>query len=64
MPIFEYICDTCEVVKDKLVTRAEVDSEKEFKCECEKGGTMRRHTVPTAATLRFKGRWFGTTGGY
>ena len=62
MPIFDYKCDKCEEVKEKLVRREDVD--KTFPCDCKQKGTLSRTDVPNAAALRFKGRWFGTTGGY
>ena len=64
MPIFEYKCDKCEEIKDKLVSRADADENKTFECECDSKGTLTRHTAPCAASLRFKGNWFGTTGQY
>jgi predicted nucleic acid-binding Zn ribbon protein len=64
MPIFEYVCDRCKSTKDKLVTRVESEAGKTFECDCEEGATLRKSDIPTAATLRFKGQWFGTTGSY
>lgn len=64
MPIFQYQCDKCEKLDDKLVSRAEVDSDAEFPCDCKKKGTLKRTNTISASALRFKGRWFGTTGGY
>lgn len=62
MPIFEFKCDKCKTVQDKLVRRADEDTT--FKCDCEEKGTLRRSETPSAAALRFKGNWFGTTGRY
>ena len=64
MPIFEYQCNKCELKQDKLVSRKDVDEDKTFECNCENKGTMTRSEVVNAATLRFKGNWFGTTGRY
>lgn len=64
MPIFDYKCDKCKVVKEKLVTRKDADENIEFECDCADKGTLKRTDVPSAAALRFKGNWFGTTGRY
>lgn len=68
MPIFEYKCNTCGTTKDKLVSRAAADEGITFQCEDELPeectGTLARSDVPSAAALRFKGQWFGTTGRY
>ncbi len=64
MPIFEYKCDKCEALKDKLVSRADADEGKTFPCDCKDAGTLSRSELPSAAALRFKGNWFGTTGRY
>ena len=60
MPIFEFKCDKCGTIKDKLVKR--VDENTEFACDCDSKGTLKRNEAPTAAVLRFKGNWSGTTG--
>lgn len=66
MPIFEYKCNTCEKTKDKLVSRTDADNAATFPCEvtedCE--GTLARSETPSAAELRFKGRWYSTTRSY
>jgi predicted nucleic acid-binding Zn ribbon protein len=67
MPIFEYKCNKCETTKDKLVSRSQAEEGVTFPCDeqpegCD--GTLVHSDVPTAAALRFKGRWFATTRGY
>lgn len=63
MPIFEYKCNKCEEVKDRLVSRADADADAEFDCECgQEDAKLQRTAAPTAAGIRFRGRWPGTTG--
>jgi len=64
MPIFEYKCNKCDKLEDKLVSRVDADEDKTFPCDCKAKGTLSKNTVPNAASLRFKGNWFGTTGQY
>ena len=64
MPLFDYVCDKCEKVEEKLVSRTDAEAEVTFPCDCEKKGTLSRSSAPSAAALRFKGQWFGTTGNY
>lgn len=70
MPIYEYKCTKCEAIKDKLVSRSQVEEGATFPCDeqkegCDKcEGTLVHKDTPTAAALRFKGRWFATTRGY
>jgi putative FmdB family regulatory protein len=64
MPIFDYKCDKCEQIKSKLVSRSDADNNATFECDCEQKGTLSRSEIPTAAELRFRGRWFATTRGY
>lgn len=63
MPIFEYRCDKCELVEDKLVSRSDADADKEFACSC-KDGILKRTDTPSAAALRFRGQWYSTTRSY
>lgn len=64
MPIFEYRCDKCDKTEDKLVTRPEADAGVEFVCDCEEGAIMKKGDKISAAALRFKGNWSGTTGSF
>ena len=66
MPIFEYKCNKCDAVDDKLVSRADADANVEFECDhCNKPDAKLQRTHGTnAAALRFKGRWYTTTRGY
>ena len=65
MPIFTYVCNECDKETDKLVSRKEADNGVDFPCADEGCvGRLHKSEVPTAADLRFKGRWFATTRGY
>lgn len=64
MPIFDFVCNKCSRVEEKLVSRADADNGIEFPCDCEDGAKLERSEAISAAALRFKGQWFGTTGNY
>lgn len=60
MPIFEFQCQSCEEIKEKIMSYDE--SEKaEFTCpKCEK--TMRK--IQSEFGMKFNGKFFKNTGGY
>jgi putative FmdB family regulatory protein len=62
MPIFEYKCDKCDKVEDKLVKFAE--EENDFECECENKGILKRVDKIHNACFHLKGRWYKTTKSY
>jgi len=55
MPIFDYHCDNCGHLFEKIVSTSDVD--KDQKCpKCEYHKTSKKMT--TSVNLRFKGDWF------
>jgi len=62
MPIFDYQCEKCEKVVEKIVTFA--DADKDFPCDCKKGAKLKKVTKANKFNFALKGRWFKTTGGY
>ena len=62
MPIFEYQCDKCQKIEDKMVKFSE--DEKEFECECEHNGILRKIDKIHATTFHLKGRWYKNTKSY
>lgn len=61
MPIFEFACDKCNKVSEKLMSFS--DSEKyNEKCDCGNGKLTK---VPVNSfNLNFKGKWFKNTRSY
>lgn len=64
MPIFQFKCDKCDKLDDKLISRSDADNNVDFDCDCAKKGKLKRTNDITAAALRFKGNWSGTTGSF
>lgn len=64
MPMYVYECTKCHKQEDKIVKLAEVDAGINFDCDCEEGAKLEKTTTPTAAALRFRGRWHTTTGSF
>ena len=61
MPIFEYKCEKCNKVVDKLVKRSE-EHEQQY-CDCSDDVKLIRTDHLFSTGLQFKGRWF-KNGGY
>lgn len=64
MPIYEYKCDKCGKVADKLVSRLQEQEGQTFRCDCDEQGTMYKQDTVARTGLNFRGNWFKTTGKY
>ncbi len=61
MPIYEYFCERCKKVQDRLVTFRNADDQK---CDCEDDTPLKRTDTPQTSTFSLKGNWFKTRGSY
>jgi len=62
MPMFDFKCDKCEKVVEKIVLHSNRD--KPIECDCEEKGTLHRVDQIGRTSVAFKGRWFSNSGGY
>ena len=60
--MFDFKCNKCNKVVEKIVSHKDVD--KLFNCDCEEQGTLQRVERIGKTSVAFKGRWFSNTGGY
>lgn len=62
MPIYDYKCDKCDKVVEKIVTHSNKDNPMD--CDCDDNGTLKRLDKISKTNLTFKGKWFQNTGSY
>lgn len=62
MPLYDFRCNTCGVIKEFLVKRSEVDEA--IPCDCETEAKMERLNKITNTSFILKGNWFKNNQSY
>lgn len=62
MPLYEYKCNDCGTVTDKLISHSADETDKDFQ-ECSHCGEM-AHRIMSLSSFELKGDWFKTKGTY
>lgn len=60
MPIYDYKCESCDKVIERLVNRSECDNQR---CDCEQKSILTRQ-ITNSVGLSFKGKWFSNSKEY
>lgn len=61
MPMYDYKCQKCEIVEQRIVKFSDADSQK---CKCEEEADMVRVMQPNPINFMLKGNWFRNGGRY
>lgn len=62
MPLFDFKCNKCEKVIEKIVSHSQKDLP--IDCDCDKRGKLYREKTVGKTNISFKGKWFSNSGTY